>query len=128
MGLFQKINNPREICQKLGAQSGRVPAEDRRDIKSGGSPCHEAGRDMLKPVTELLRLVHLEGVDLEFGAQGKTFRSSSFCAATPGSFMLLRDAVADEGASVVVDFLICCPALDACQPDCASQHIAVTLR
>ena len=40
--------------------------------QSGGSR-YETGRDMPRPVSELLRLVHVEGIDLE-RARGEDFK------------------------------------------------------
>lgn len=62
MGLFQKITNPREIRQKLGLNQEEF--WQKIGVTQSGGSRYEAGRDMPKPVNELLRLVHLEGVDL----------------------------------------------------------------
>ena len=59
---FTKINNPREIRRRLGLNQqtfwGRVGV-----TQSGGSR-YESRREMPKPVRELLRLVHIEQIDL----------------------------------------------------------------
>ena len=62
MKLFEKVLNPREVRRKLGL--------NQQDFwtaigvtQSGGSR-YESGRKMPKPVRELLRLVHMEQIDL----------------------------------------------------------------
>ena len=62
MGLFQKIKNPREIRQKLGLNQEEF--WQKIGVSQSGGSRYEAGREMPRPVSELLRLVHLEGVDL----------------------------------------------------------------
>lgn len=62
MTLFPEIKNIREIRKKLGMNQ----MEFWRQIgvtQSGGSR-YESGRNMPKPVRELLRLVHVEHVNL----------------------------------------------------------------
>lgn len=58
-----RFKNPRELREALGLRQ-----EDFWEAigvtQSGGSR-YEAGREMPAPVTALMRLVHMEGVDLE---------------------------------------------------------------
>ena len=62
MKSFQTIENIRDIRKKLGLNQqefwGQIGV-----TQSGGSR-YESGRNMPKPVRELLRLVHIEQVDL----------------------------------------------------------------
>ncbi|WP_028498226.1 helix-turn-helix domain-containing protein [Microvirgula aerodenitrificans] len=62
MQLFDKIPNPRLLRHQLGLNQeafwGSVGV-----TQSGGSR-YESGRDMPKAVRELVRLVHVEGLDL----------------------------------------------------------------
>ena len=62
MKAFKPINNIRDIRKKLGLNQiefwGQVGV-----TQSGGSR-YEAGRTMPKPVRELVRLVHIEQVDI----------------------------------------------------------------
>lgn len=62
MKTFEKIANPRDIRRKRGMNQqefwGMIGV-----TQSGGSR-YESGRNMPRPVRELLRLVHVEGVDL----------------------------------------------------------------
>jgi transcriptional regulator with XRE-family HTH domain len=63
MKTFEKIHNPREIRLRLGMNQqefwGRIGV-----TQSGGSR-YESGRNMPKPVRELLRVVHLDQIDLK---------------------------------------------------------------
>src|SRR6185436_5919819 len=62
MSMFEKIQNPREIRLRLNLNQqefwGQIGV-----TQSGGSR-YESGRNMPKPVRELLRLVHVEQIDL----------------------------------------------------------------
>ncbi len=62
MGIFEKIRNPREIRQKTGLNQDEF--WQKIGVTQSGGSRYEAGRDMPKPVAELLRLVHIEGVDI----------------------------------------------------------------
>ena len=59
---FEKVSNPRDIRRKLGMNQqefwGMIGV-----TQSGGSR-YESGRNMPRPVRELLRLVHVERLDL----------------------------------------------------------------
>ncbi|TJZ65446.1 transcriptional regulator [Chitiniphilus eburneus] len=62
MYMSDEILNPREIRRRLGLNQqqfwGRIGV-----TQSGGSR-YESGRTMPKPVRELLRVVHIEQIDL----------------------------------------------------------------
>lgn len=62
MKLFEKIPNPREIRRKLGLNQQEFWTKI--GVTQSGGSRYESGRDMPKPVRELLRLVHMEQVDL----------------------------------------------------------------
>ncbi len=62
MGLFEKIKNPREIRQRAGMNQDEF--WQKIGVTQSGGSRYEAGREMPKPVAELLRLVHIEGVDI----------------------------------------------------------------
>ncbi len=59
---FEKVANPRDIRRRLGMNQqefwGMIGV-----TQSGGSR-YESGRNMPRPVRELLRLVHVERLDL----------------------------------------------------------------
>jgi len=54
---FDRVLNPREIRRRLGMN------QEQFWTQSGGSR-YESGREMPRPVKELLRLVHVEQIDL----------------------------------------------------------------
>lgn len=60
--LFEKMFNPREIRRKLGLNQEEFWTKI--GVTQSGGSRYESGRDMPKPVVELLRLVHVEQVDL----------------------------------------------------------------
>jgi transcriptional regulator with XRE-family HTH domain len=62
MKLFEKITNPREIRRKLGQNQQEFWS--RIGVTQSGGSRYESGRNMPKPVRELLRLVHVEQIDL----------------------------------------------------------------
>lgn len=62
MKLFEKIANPREIRRKLGLNQQEFWS--RIGVTQSGGSRYESGRNMPKPVRELLRLVHVEQIDL----------------------------------------------------------------
>ncbi|MFA7316181.1 MAG: transcriptional regulator [Sulfuricella sp.] len=62
MKLFDKVANPREIRRKLGMNQQEFWTKI--GVAQSGGSRYESGRDMPKPVRELLRLVHMEHVDL----------------------------------------------------------------
>lgn len=62
MKLFEKIQNPREIRRKLGLNQQEFWS--RIGVTQSGGSRYESGRNMPKPVRELLRLVHIEQIDL----------------------------------------------------------------
>lgn len=91
MGLFQKITNPREIRQKLGLNQEEF--WQKIGVTQSGGSRYEAGRDMPKPVTELLRLVHLEGVDLSTVRKEDIQIIEFLRGKHPDLYAKLRDAV-----------------------------------
>lgn len=56
------IFKPREIRQRLGLNQQEFWA--RIGVTQSGGSRYESGRSMPKPVRELLRLVHIEQIDL----------------------------------------------------------------
>ncbi|MDD5330679.1 MAG: transcriptional regulator [Sulfuricella sp.] len=62
MKLFEKIVNPREIRRKLGLNQQEFWTQI--GVTQSGGSRYESGRNMPKPVRELLRLVHVEQLDL----------------------------------------------------------------
>lgn len=62
MKQFEVIANPREIRRKLGLNQSEFWGS--LGVTQSGGSRYESGREMPKPVRELLRLVHVERVDL----------------------------------------------------------------
>src|SRR3954469_4708165 len=62
MKLFEEISNPREIRRKLGLNQHDFWSKV--GVTQSGGSRYESGRNMPKPVRELLRLVHVERIDL----------------------------------------------------------------
>ncbi|OGA50411.1 MAG: transcriptional regulator [Betaproteobacteria bacterium RIFCSPLOWO2_12_FULL_62_58] len=59
---FERITNPREIRRRLRMNQQEFWSSI--GVTQSGGSRYESGRSMPKPVRELLRLVHIEGVDL----------------------------------------------------------------
>jgi transcriptional regulator with XRE-family HTH domain len=62
MKLFDRVLNPREIRRRLGLNQEEFWTQI--GVTQSGGSRYESGRDMPKPVRELLRLVHGEQIDL----------------------------------------------------------------
>ena len=62
MKLFNFSLNPKEIRQKLGLNQQEFWTKI--GVTQSGGSRYESGRSMPKPVRELLRLVHVEKLDL----------------------------------------------------------------
>lgn len=62
MRMLDSAINPREIRQRLGLNQQEFWT--RIGVTQSGGSRYETGRNMPKPVRELLRLVHVEQVDL----------------------------------------------------------------
>jgi transcriptional regulator with XRE-family HTH domain len=87
---FERITNPREIRRKLHLNQQEFWS--RIGVTQSGGSRYESGRTMPKPVRELLRLVHIEGIELE-KARGSDFEVVSYLRrANPKLFQSLRKA------------------------------------
>jgi len=62
MRLFNDIPNPKEIRQKLGLNQQEFWSKV--GVTQSGGSRYESGREIPKAVRELLRLVHVEHIDL----------------------------------------------------------------
>jgi transcriptional regulator with XRE-family HTH domain len=62
MKLFDWIVNPKEVRTKLGLNQQEFWTKI--GVTQSGGSRYESGREMPKPVRELLRLVHVEKLDL----------------------------------------------------------------
>lgn len=62
MKLFKKIPNPREVRQKLNMNQQEFWSKV--GVTQSGGSRYESGREMPKAVRELVRLVHIDRIDL----------------------------------------------------------------
>ena len=62
MKLFDRVLNPREIRRRLGLNQEQFWTQI--GVTQSGGSRYESGREMPKPVRELLRLVQVEQIDL----------------------------------------------------------------
>lgn len=85
---FERISNPKEIRRKL--QMNQQDFWSRVGVTQSGGSRYESGRSMPKPVRELLRLVHIEGIELS-KAKGEYFEVVSYLKkANPRLYQNLR--------------------------------------
>ena len=87
---FERITNPREIRRKL--RMNQQEFWSRIGVTQSGGSRYESGRTMPKPVRELLRLVHIEKIELDT-ARGSDFEVVSYLKrANPKLYRNLRKA------------------------------------
>lgn len=87
---FDRISNPRDIRHKL--RLNQQEFWSRIGVTQSGGSRYESGRSMPKPVRELLRLVHIEGIALD-KARGDDFEVVSYLkAANPRLYRTLKKA------------------------------------
>ena len=94
---FERITNPREIRRKL--RMNQQEFWSRIGVTQSGGSRYESGRSMPKPVRELLRLVHIEGIELD-KARGTDFEVVSYLKrANPKLLQTLRSKAASGRVS-----------------------------
>jgi transcriptional regulator with XRE-family HTH domain len=92
---FERISNPREIRRRLHLNQEEFWS--RIGVTQSGGSRYESGRSMPKPVRELLRLVHIEGIALE-RARGGDFEVATYLRyANPRLYRDLRKAASKNG-------------------------------
>jgi transcriptional regulator with XRE-family HTH domain len=92
---FERIANPREIRRRLRLNQHQFWSQI--GVTQSGGSRYESGRRMPKPVRELLRLVHIEGIELS-KARGNDFEVASRLKATnPRLYNRLRKAAPKNG-------------------------------
>ncbi len=85
---FERITNPREIRRRR--RMNQQEFWSRIGVTQSGGSRYESGRTMPKPVRELLRLVHIEGIELA-KARGEDFEVVSYLKqANPRLYRSLR--------------------------------------
>jgi DNA-binding transcriptional regulator YiaG len=91
---FERISNPREIRRRL--RLNQQEFWSRIGVTQSGGSRYESGRGMPKPVRELLRLVHIEGVELDRVRGGDLHVVSYLKQANPRLYRSLRKAAASK--------------------------------
>jgi transcriptional regulator with XRE-family HTH domain len=93
---FERIANPREIRRRLRLNQHQFWSQI--GVTQSGGSRYESGRRMPKPVRELLRLVHIEGIELS-KARGNDFEVVSHLKAhNPRLYRRLRkEALKNNG-------------------------------
>jgi len=87
---FGRIVNPRDIRRRLHLNQEEFWS--RIGVTQSGGSRYETGRSMPKPVRELLRLVHIEGIELD-QAKGGDFEVATYLRhANPLLYRNLRKA------------------------------------
>ena len=88
---FDKISNPRQIRNRLSLNQQEFWA--RIGVTQSGGSRYESGRKMPKPVRELLRLVHVEGMELA-SAKRDDLQIIAYLKRNPGLYRKLSKAAA----------------------------------
>ena len=100
MKIFDRVLNPREIRRRLGLNQEQFWTQI--GVTHSGGSRYESGREMPKPVRELLRLVHVEQIDLS-QVKRVDFEIISYLKSShPDLYRTLRRAVkgrSPEGAA-----------------------------
>jgi transcriptional regulator with XRE-family HTH domain len=103
--LLDRVLNPREIRRRLGMNQEQFWTQI--GVTQSGGSRYESGREMPRPVKELLRLVHVEQLDLS-QVKRVDFEIISYLKDShPDLYRTLRRAVksrhkpADTGVSLV---------------------------
>ena len=92
---FERISNPREIRRKL--RMNQQEFWSRIGVTQSGGSRYESGRTMPKPVRELLRLVHIEGVELS-RAKGEDLEVVAYLKqSNPRLYRTLKKAALSKG-------------------------------
>jgi transcriptional regulator with XRE-family HTH domain len=98
MKLFNFSLNPRDIRLRLGLNQQEFWTKI--GVTQSGGSRYESGRDMPKPVRELLRLVHVERVDLS-KVKKEDFEVIEYLKVSqPDLYRKLRKAARDSARKV----------------------------
>jgi transcriptional regulator with XRE-family HTH domain len=91
MKFLEFITNPREIRRRLGMNQQQFWTKI--GVTQSGGSRYESGRSMPKPVQELLRLVHVEQIDLSKVKREDFDVLEHLKTSHPGLYQNLRRAV-----------------------------------
>ena len=101
MKILDRVLNPREIRRRLGLNQEQFWTQI--GVTQSGGSRYESGREMPKPVRELLRLVHVEQIDLS-QVKRVDFEIISYLKEShPDLYRNLRRAVRGRTRPVVFD-------------------------
>lgn len=94
MKSFKPINNIRDIRKQLGMN--QIEFWSQVGVTQSGGSRYEAGRNMPNPVRELVRLVHVEQVDLCKLSKIDLLVSERLKAEHPEMYASLKEKVSQE--------------------------------
>ena len=97
MKFFDRVLNPREIRRRLGMNQEQFWTQI--GVTQSGGSRYESGREMPRPVKELLRLVHVEQIDLSQVKRVDFEIISYLKEAHPDLYRSLRRAARNRGNS-----------------------------
>jgi transcriptional regulator with XRE-family HTH domain len=116
--LLERVLNPREIRRRLGLNQEQFWTQI--GVTQSGGSRYESGREMPKPVRELLRLVHVEQIDLS-QVKRVDFEIISYLKEShPDLYRSLRRAVRSRHRAGAV------PALDLSEGDENEGEVAAS--
>jgi transcriptional regulator with XRE-family HTH domain len=114
MKIFDRVLNPREIRRRLGLNQEQFWTQI--GVTQSGGSRYESGREMPKPVRELLRLVHVEQIDLS-QVKRVDFEIISYLKSShPELYRTLRRAVKGRQPETGTPGQAAEPALEAAGP------------
>ena len=88
MKLFDRVLNPREIRRRLGLNQEQFWTQI--GVTQSGGSRYESGRNMPRPVRELVRLVHIEGIDIKRARREHFAVAIQLRASNPALYRRLR--------------------------------------
>jgi transcriptional regulator with XRE-family HTH domain len=123
--LFDRVLNPREIRRRLGLNQEQFWTQI--GVTQSGGSRYESGREMPKPVRELLRLVHVEQIDLS-QVKRVDFEIISYLKEShPDLYRTLRRAVKGRnragGAPLVLDDTVVADSAENEAPETATAAV-----
>lgn len=100
MKFFDRVLNPREIRRRLGMNQEQFWTQI--GVTQSGGSRYESGREMPRPVKELLRLVHVEQIDLSQVKRVDFEIISYLKEAHPDLYRNLRRAARGRGSAASI--------------------------
>ncbi|EGV36783.1 helix-turn-helix domain-containing protein [Neisseria weaveri] len=97
MKTFDKIENIREIRKQLGLN--QMDFWSKIGVTQSGGSRYESGRNMPKPVRELLRLVHIEQIDLSKVSREDLIVASLLKQRHPDLYAELKNEAKEEATN-----------------------------